>query len=86
MPVHRKPIEMIDPIIHNAQAAVQQLAFAMGNAIALFEVVESTLFEQIVPDNSDATRLHGALMIGIDTLRQHVNVAHCIADTMEKAA
>lgn len=82
----QKPIEATDPIINNAQAAVQQLAFAMGNAIALFEVIESTLFEQIVPDNSDAGRLHGALMIGIETLRQHTNVAHCIADTMGKAA
>lgn len=79
------PIIPSDPVITNAQAAVQQLAFSIGNAICLFEVLENAMVE-IVPDHSDASRIHGSLILGIETLRQHMRAAQCIAETMEAAA
>ena len=86
MSAHRHPIEQTDPVINNTKHAVEELAGAMENATALFKLIEETMFDQIVPGNAEASKLHCALMIGIETMRQHVRVAYCIAEAMEQAA
>lgn len=82
----RLPIESVDPIITNATDAVNQLAGALENATCLFKLVEEGLFERVVPDCGEASQLHAALMVGIETLRQHARVAYCIAETLERTA
>jgi len=86
MSAHRHPIEQTDPVINNPKHAVQELAGAMENATALFKMIEEALFERVVPNCGEASQLHCALMIGIETMRQHTRVAYCIADAMEQAA
>jgi hypothetical protein len=86
MSAHRLSIEVVDPIINNAKHATQELAGALENATCLFKVIEEQIFDRIVPHNADASQLHCALMIGIETLRQHTRVAYCIAEALERAA
>jgi hypothetical protein len=86
MSAHRHPIEQTDPVINNTKHAVEELAAAMENATGLFKVIEEAMFDRLVPNNSEASQIHCALMIGIETIRQHARVAYCIAEAMERAA
>lgn len=85
MSAHKLAIEPVDPVINIPADAVQQLAYAIENAVCLFKVIEEAVFTDLVPGNADAGKIHATLMLGVETLRQYALTAHAIADTMEAA-
>lgn len=85
MSAHKLAIEPVDPVINNPGDAVQQLGYALENAVCLFKVIEEAMFVDLCPGNDEASKIHATLMLGVETLRQYARTAHTIADTMEAA-